>query len=266
MRLDELELYVDMNGYDEVYVVIKTHPSITQNKYTREDRLKEWVIEGTYKMHEWPYELSRSARECRIEKIENDAPKNSFLRIIVRMEDEEKPTYLSDFLNLNPHSPVIILNGHNPDEKSVLFQGLEPTTDLVDKYGDCIVDEFKIEDREFEDEYGYGHTTRPTMIITVIRGGLNTHTEKKPDTHMEKNPDLLDLSTSLKVLPGKPEIALGLDEIDEPIETVTGEPVIMKSYGNQVVEDEFVQKLRACYFDNTQGPNDKVDNFSYIIL
>lgn len=171
MRLDELEMYVDMNGYDEVYVVIKTHPSITQNKYTREERLKEWVIEGSYKMHEWPYELSRSGRECRIEKIENDAPKNSFLRIIVRMEDEEKPTYLSDLLNLNSDNPVIIVDGSKPDEKPVLFQGFEPTSDLVDKYGDCVVTDFKIEEHEFEDEYGYD-AVRPTMIITVIRGGL----------------------------------------------------------------------------------------------
>ena len=242
MRLDELELNVDMHGYDEVYVIIKAHPSITLNRCTREERLKTWTKEGTYKMYAWPIELAH--RDCKIEGIENDAQKNS-LRIIVRMEDEENQIYLSDFLNLNPRNPVIILNGHNPDEKPVLFQGLEPTTDLVDKYGDCIVDEFKIEDREFEDEYGYGHTTRPTMIITVTRGGLNTYTEKKPDTRTEENPEpVLYLSTLLKLLPEKLEVALDIDEIDDLIESEADNSIIMETYGNQVVEDVFPQNDR----------------------
>lgn len=164
MRLDEIMLNVDTTGYDEVYVIIKTHPSITQHKCPRGERLKEWVTEGQHKMYWWPTEMSD--RECKINKVYED--KNN-LYIIVRVEDEEKQIYLYDLLNLNPRIPVVIVDGRKDDEKPVLFQGIQPTCELVNKFGDCVVTSYKIGDHEFEDDYGDA-TIRPAMIIEVKEG------------------------------------------------------------------------------------------------
>lgn len=162
MRIDEIMLNVDTTGYDEVYVIIKTHPSITQHKCPRGERLKEWVTEGQYNMYMCP----GVHRECKINKVYED--KNN-LYVIVRVEDEENQIYLYDLLNLNPRIPVVIVDGRKHDEKPVLFQGIQPTCELVNRFGDCVVTSYKIEDREFEDDYG-DTTIRPTMIIEVKEG------------------------------------------------------------------------------------------------
>lgn len=174
MRLDELGLNVDVTGdcYDDVYIIIKEHPSIALNKCPREERLKEWITEGQYKMHAWPIELAH--RQC---KIHRAYVEQNNLYVIVRMEDEENQIYLADFLNLNSRIPVVIVDGRKPDKQPTLYQRLQPTWDLVEKYGDCVVTGYKLEDHEFvtEKEFitEYGNTIiKPAMIITVVRGGL----------------------------------------------------------------------------------------------